>query len=162
MHPPAAPGAVFQKSPVSCYLPYLRARGPLLISYPFFLLSYIRSWWGSRRSRAKREARAINLLNASLAADSSLYFYISIFLYLYIPIFIYFFLSIFLYFRISIFLYFYMGPSIFLYFYISIFPYFYISISLYFYISTSLYFYISLFLYFHISIFLYFCSSKGF
>ena len=33
---PAAPAAVFQKSPISCYLPYLRARGPLLISHPFF------------------------------------------------------------------------------------------------------------------------------
>ena len=33
---PAAPVAVFQKSPISCYLPYLRARGPLLILHPFF------------------------------------------------------------------------------------------------------------------------------
>ena len=35
-HPPAAAVAVLQKSPISCYLPYLRARGPLLTSHPFF------------------------------------------------------------------------------------------------------------------------------
>ena len=34
--PPVAPAAVFQKSPISCYLPYLRARGPLNFSHPFF------------------------------------------------------------------------------------------------------------------------------
>ena len=28
--------------------------------YDFFLMRYMRSWWGSRRSHAKREARAIN------------------------------------------------------------------------------------------------------
>ena len=33
---PAAAAAVFQKSPISCYLPYLRARGPLLILHPVF------------------------------------------------------------------------------------------------------------------------------
>ena len=41
---PAAPVAVFQKSPISCYLPYLRARGPLQISHRFFLMHYMRSW----------------------------------------------------------------------------------------------------------------------
>ena len=41
---PAAPAAVFQKAPIGCYLQYLRARGPLRMLHPFFLMRYMRSW----------------------------------------------------------------------------------------------------------------------
>ena len=55
--------AVFQKRRSWWYTRHLRARGPLRFPHPIFFwctIVYMRPWWGSRRSRAKREARAIN------------------------------------------------------------------------------------------------------